>query len=541
MPAAKAIATEVAATDPENGTLSSFARAAKKLRTAANAKKMDAASLRAYLDALPANVESEEADFLKLAEWSQLDPAGAWQWMVSGGKRKFPSMGIESTIMGDWMKQDPTAAINALKVWKSKDPLAFALASYALKSALTALLANSDQPELTRHLDALIELGAQVEINPNGESIAEQSKSVLEKAAKYLQLPECKAKTMALASAAGALAVLDFNQATAWIATLPQAHQTEAKRQALLTVLHSTSHEIYLSAGSRGSVNSDSPLAENYAANTKQALSYAQQWFKTEASASDRTNLGAQIAKKLGELDPAAGLQWSYENLSGNGLSQSVGQIITAQAKSDLPGARNMVEALPPGRLQMTAATQLAKSWVQTDADTAIPWLLGLAKQSGGEASYYEVASKWSYTTPDKARAFIAQSPESLPKNFLTAAVNGMASKEPQATAQWAAALPDGPARETSLTTAISSWAQKAPAETGAWLLASANGSLPAKVFTDTTVQWFRQDAAAAVDWVSQLPAGQARTDVLAQMKTSLNSSSAKPEKVKEWQGKLGL
>lgn len=290
-------------------------------------------------------------------------------------------------------------------------------------------------------------------------------------------------------------------------------------------------------------------------------------WFKEPAHATVRNS---QLVKLTGVLflrDPAAALALAHDfPLQWRLPEQAKGWI-----KADPEAATKLLNSLPFGRYNANAAVgEALPQWAEKDPKAAAEWSVSQGKENEGAGQYFLEKSleTWVSRDPKAAAAFIAKLPPgsapaegmvkawaandptaaiqwieqspSLKKGELIGAaimavadsdvkraaelVSGMADthlrdkatagltrawalKDPLAALTWAAALPNGPARNNSLVDAASTWAGKDVNAAAEWAKAAPEGSLPPTAYNQ--IIWhLGRDIPAAYQWLNELPEG---------------------------------
>jgi hypothetical protein len=180
------------------------------------------------------------------------------------------------------------------------------------------------------------------------------------------------------------------------------------------------------------------------------------------------------------EVDPTAALAYSQANTRGG---YATGTILTAWANRD-----------PEAAIQWAQATHTGEE--------ANPYMAGIIRGIAG-------------TDPARATELLTSMPRSVERgSALDALLPHMIRQGPDAAREWISAITDEALRDGAMSRATDQLAVADPKGTADWLLANP-GEATRRNMDDVLSTWARTDEAGALSYFRALPAGDARTNAL--------------------------
>ena len=215
------------------------------------------------------------------------------------------------------------------------------------------------------------------------------------------------------------------------------------------------------------------------------SLNDASDWLAAADSAT-RNRLSPAFVEAWAKQDAPAALAWCDANLSGNSQVQAIGGVLNGAAASDIVGAAGLVSDMKPSAARSEAASAVAQKWFPNSFDgkavppEAIEWLATLDAESVKQA-LEQIHFRWSETEPKSMAAFLASSSGAEVRDhvFSNLAKN-LARQDPAEALEWASRLSE----ERGL---------------------AAGGT--------AFVEWRHSQPEAAMSWLRDLPAADARRD----------------------------
>lgn len=439
--------------------------------------------------------------------WARQDPAGMWRWFSEDGNKRLSAADVGNVIFPEWFRADPDAAVAAFRGAKYYD-----FRSSAARGLLSHLLGADDalRQKLLPLLDELTATGAGLDQGLGKEP---------EYATKLLSLPASAARDTLLAQTAHAWLQRDWKGATAWAATLTEPVKSKIMAEFVSTAL-----------------NPNVPFSfypDNEAGSTKDAacLTWAREWFTTEAPGELRRKLGPDYMRALADTDAGAALAWAQENLSARPLANAVIEILQHQA--DPAKARAVVEQLPPGGVKQRAAFAAAGF----PGAESVQWLMGQVKPDAWD--WGQVGAQWAFADAAAFRNFIAaQDSAALPKALVAAGIGNLVRKDAPGTLTWATAFPQtGWASD-----ALRGWSREDPAASATWLKGHPDTSIKPETVKALAGDYFRRAPRDAVAWATALSPGPAREASVTALRQALASTSTiKPDEKTALEAKLAV
>jgi len=324
-------------------------------------------------------------------------------------------------------------------------------------------------------------------------------------------------------------------------------------------------------------------------------LNVAMSYYDRLQSTEDKTIMGDAIANALAARDPDAALAWARANESGDTPELEM-QVLQKLAQSDFPraieeaknavnpqmrnsmlttiiqvGARSnpqqaieYVSLIENPNMRDDAAQQAISSWLRTDADAAVDWLLaqdketvaeymgalpGYAMRSNVDAAIrllplVEDRNKQSWRSEiaqtlttersaDEAMSFIRQFEGEPGYGGLQAAViTGIAARDVMTARLMADQLPDGKDKDAAYAQLIQVRAASQPQEAVAWLNLIGDDASKGRAAAGIVRQWYGNDPQGTQRWVRNLPQGSVRDDAIGGLVTQWHDYGVEQEEL---------
>ncbi len=307
----------------------------------------------------------------------------------------------------------------------------------------------------------------------------------------------------------------------------------------------------------------------------------AKQYFEQARSAEEKRFFGTSIVNEMAKKDPIEALEWARENETGRfsnlqmavlmKIATSDPQLALAEAtKTPNVQMRSMMIANVVQQIagdnprdavvfldqiqdrahKMAARQQLASSWMRSDPDAAMEWVMSQDEQteSGLVQSLvmqlvrddvdaalrllptldkqYQVNLRQQIaqslamnSSPAEAQSFIQQFEGQEDYDQLQASlISGVAQTDVMMAKQLADQMAAGGARDRAYLQVVSQYAQTDPSEAARWLAAIKDERLRSSATGQVAAQWSNLDPVAAAQWVREIPRGSSRDDAILHM-----------------------
>lgn len=201
----------------------------------------------------------------------------------------------------------------------------------------------------------------------------------------------------------------------------------------------------------------------------RRALGLAAESFTGE----ERTLLAAGVVAAWSARDSQAALAWAYESSDPAVGAQRLGQVIAGLAQSTPSQAASLLDRVPAGALQTSAALAVAKSWSARDPSGAAAWVTSLPDSPLRAGLAAAVVADWSSHSPATAGA-------------------------------WVRALPPGSTRDAALVAHVEALKVEHIAAAARWLGSMPPGERPTHVFAEVAREWVAIEPEVARRWLEE-------------------------------------
>ena len=259
-----------------------------------------------------------------------------------------------------------------------------------------------------------------------------------------------------------------------------------------------------------------------------------------------RARLAANIAETWSGSHPDDAARW----LVGDGTryldpASAAAPLLRALAQwaaFDPEDATKFAADQPADRGPITRALGLAgMAWGHKDPSAALAWVQTLpATDQRRDLITQSIWQGWSEQNP--AEAANALSPQLYSGGPIYTELAGTVAKawaavDPNASAQWAAALPPGGARRTALYQVAVTWTQSDPAGASRWAANLPASAVRPEIWREIVGAWADTDLESAGGWLGMLPQG--RDHDVAVTAYLPKVENADPEKALSWAGTI--
>ena len=168
------------------------------------------------------------------------------------------------------------------------------------------------------------------------------------------------------------------------------------------------------------------------------------------------------------------------------------------------------------------AASTILTTWASSDPDGAIRWAEANHEGDGANPYLAGIIRSLASTDPGRASELLTGMPKSIERGAaLDAMLPHLLAQGNDATRAWIESLTDDSLRNGAMLRAADKLAATDPAGTAAWLLANP-GEATQRRMDDVYSAWAKTDQNGAVSSLAALPAGEARTNALRGVVTSM-------------------
>ena len=161
------------------------------------------------------------------------------------------------------------------------------------------------------------------------------------------------------------------------------------------------------------------------------------------------------------------------------------------------------------------ATATVLTTWATTDPEAAIRWAQSNHQGDGANPYLPGIIRGLATTDPARATELLAGMPKSVERGqALDSILPHLVQQGPEATRAWIAAITDDSLRDGAILRVAEQLADKDPAGTASWLVANP-GEASQRRLDNVYSVWAQKDQQAAMSSFSTLPAGDARSNAL--------------------------
>jgi len=222
------------------------------------------------------------------------------------------------------------------------------------------------------------------------------------------------------------------------------------------------------------------------------------------------------LAAQWSQRDLQQALKWSKELPAGRGRAEAMKGVGQMWAEQD-PAA--MAAEISSARLQWDREVihAVAQSWSKRDPRAAINWIESLSIKEDQDGAWQRFRLDPAQLGTEAMLELLSAIPnEKWRGNIASMAAYDLSRKDVQAALSWTESLPEA-MRPQALRSVIDEWAGTDP-EAAARYLTGLTERARGDVLRRAVSSWALRDGTAAMDWTRQLPAGNERDQVAAEV-----------------------
>lgn len=216
---------------------------------------------------------------------------------------------------------------------------------------------------------------------------------------------------------------------------------------------------------------------------------------------------------ELSEADPFEAIRLATRFLEGVAFDRVLAAALGKLSSENPAAAAEIVATLPAGDFQQIAAGRLTRALARTRPDEALAWAQSLTDNPARLRATREALGSWAETDPVAASQSVPTL-KSERERILSAlaVVSAWARSDAPAALAWGESFSSTEARALLLSGGVQTWAERDAGAAMRWLIARSTD--PADGIGLSTMQailglWAVQDATAARNFITSLPAGQ--------------------------------
>lgn len=200
----------------------------------------------------------------------------------------------------------------------------------------------------------------------------------------------------------------------------------------------------------------------------------AAEWLAA-ADARVRNRLSGPMVEIWAKTDTAGAMEWIQDNLSGSGMDEAIGAVLTGAAEKDVTGAASLVADMEASQARTKAALSVARKWFpgfqsgKSVPQETLTWLAALDPASVKHVVEY-MGWQWAGNDSKSLMEFLTSPAGAHVSSYaFTSAAREVARQNPEAAFDWAGRLPAEHQQEVN-STVFREWQQSRPAAAMEWL-----------------------------------------------------------------------
>lgn len=210
------------------------------------------------------------------------------------------------------------------------------------------------------------------------------------------------------------------------------------------------------------------------------------------------------ILTSWASTDPEAAIRWAQANHDGDGANPYLPGIIRGLAQADLARATDLLASMPRSEERASGLDFILPHLLQQGSDATRAWIASLTDDALKNGAMMRVAEKLAATDPAGTASWLLANPSEATDRRMDDVYRAWAKKDQQAALSSLGALPAGDARSNALRGVVSSVAAENPKEAVALMDRYPND------VTDRVVQYliwhsFGNDPATAVNQIARI------------------------------------
>ncbi len=234
--------------------------------------------------------------------------------------------------------------------------------------------------------------------------------------------------------------------------------------------------------------------------------------------------------------DPAAAEKWAVEKYTGEGANPYLASVIKGIASYDIGKAFSLTQSMPMGNERGPAIDAVAKALLMkgTEAAFAFPdtiedehlkgsfimmisqnlarrdpqaaadWVAAMGSGDLQNRASGNVAGRLARVDVDKAAAFVSSLQPAAKASAAAATVPAMSANDIAGTARWVSSLAGTPGYDRIVESFVWSCDNRAPEQSAAWIRGISDPDQQAKLYHRMLGEWQKRDANAVSSWVTE-------------------------------------
>jgi hypothetical protein len=373
------------------------------------------------------------------ARWAEVAPRHMFDTIVASFKRAdgLPADELANTLLAEWPKRDPDAAIAALN--EAED---FGGRNHWRFDVAYAMV----EKDIERSLKLMSQWGTDVGFGPSGDrAVAKWARADPRHAAEFVM-------THRQTGHVGRGIMEEIGKVWGQVDSASALDFATTRTDALARTL------------------GEAALKEWSARD----LNAAADWLAS-ADSFTRNRMSSAFVEVWAKEDAASALSWCQENLSGLSLNSAVASVVKGTAEKDLIGAAALVASMEPSSARAEAARAISRklfpelSSNKKITPEAIAWLANLDANSMRRVTD-EISWGWATSDPTTMAAFLSTAdPDAISPHAYHVLARQLATRRPSEALEWASQLP-GDKSLVAGGEAFSEWRSFQPEAATKWL-----------------------------------------------------------------------
>ncbi|MFD0893598.1 hypothetical protein KBB96_07365 [Luteolibacter ambystomatis] len=215
------------------------------------------------------------------------------------------------------------------------------------------------------------------------------------------------------------------------------------------------------------------------------------------------------IFSSLASKDPEAALKLALSRKNPVEQIRAVSSALGQMANSNPEAAQRQFAALPAGPAREAALQTMASSWGSSDAEAAMRWAASLPAEERTKATLTLIPSMARNNPEAAANAIVPFLSDTSKNPNISNAVSQVSSywaaQDPTAATQWAASLPDGTIKDSTIQSIAYSWCGKDPDGAAKWIDSMPDGKTRDNAVNAMISTTQQNDPATAYRWAESI------------------------------------
>jgi hypothetical protein len=227
---------------------------------------------------------------------------------------------------------------------------------------------------------------------------------------------------------------------------------------------------------------------------------------KDIADLNERSDVRKALLQRWAELDGRGAFEYVNSMDEGEIKVQAMAVVAAELVHSDPQFLAEQTLAMPSNRSSRELVQDLANSWAQTDAQSALSWADQLPDGLGRKDALATICQQLGKQNPQEVSEQISQLPAG---DFRNSLISNLAAQwglsNPTGAVDWANTLPDSE-KALAMSNLVGAWAQHNPTAAGTFAMQLPPGEMQNQAVMSAVVGWANQDPSSAAAWVLQIP-----------------------------------